>query len=197
MAEFYWSDVSHSLGLSKILAKYINEKFGGILGITSENKVPKGSLGGISMIATLLDQGCSDEEITRILMDSKKQSGWPDVVLSRINEEVASTRVISRISQNENSLEVSLKKAEYSWSDSLDDIIGDTKMELTLQDMILDLRREICANTVSEEQQILRLTQAVERLIAEVRNLRYALVMAASRKDRKKGFKGLSRLLTH
>ena len=65
-----------------------------------------------------------------------------------------------------------------------------------VKDMILDLRREICSSTISEREQIQRLTQVIEVLIREVRDLRYALIMASSRKDRKKGLRGLSRLLT-
>jgi hypothetical protein len=82
-----------------------------------------------------------------------------------------------------------------SWLGCLEEMAREQRRETSVQDMILDLRREICTNTVSEKEQIQRLVQVVERLITEVRDLRYALVMAASRKDRKKGLKGLSRLL--
>ncbi|HHY12664.1 MAG TPA: hypothetical protein GX529_08540 [Firmicutes bacterium] len=197
MAEVFWSDVGDSLGLSKSLMRDINSKFGSILGITPSNKVPRGSLSAISMIVTMQEQGFSDDEIKKALRDSKGESGWPDIVLSRINEQVASSATLDVSSEIVYLSEDSPEDPGYSWMGCLDNIVREPKRVSYVQDMILDLRREICTNTISEKEQIQRLTQVVERLIAEVRDLRYALVMASSRKDRKKGLKGLSRLLNH
>ncbi|HHX10283.1 MAG TPA: hypothetical protein GX729_02745 [Firmicutes bacterium] len=193
MDEVYWSDVGECLGLSKSVMKEINAKFGKTLGITESNKVPSKCLGAISMIVTMQQQGFSDDEIRKALMDAKRDSGWPDVVLGRIKDQVASSATSEFASEIE-ILELRDDSGR-SWLGCLEDILGDGKCETSVQDMILDLRREICTNAISEKEQIQRLTQVVERLVAEVRQLRYALVMAASRKDRKKGLRGLSRLL--
>ncbi len=195
MAEVFWSDVGNSLGLSKSTMKDISKKFGHLLGVTPSNKVPRSSLGAISMIATMQEQGMSDDEIREALVSSKSQSGWPDIVLSRIQEQVAPSATIAVSQEMTNVSETH----NHSWLGCLDTIVQGNNRDtaLSVQDMILDLRREICTNTVSEREQIQRLTQVIERLIIEVRDLKYALIMASSRKDRKKGHKGLSRLLHH
>lgn len=147
------------------------------------------------MIATMQEQGIPDDEIREALVSSRSESGWPDIVLSRMQEQVAISATVA-VSPNISS---SPETINDSWLGCLDEIVQDSKREpvSSVQDMILDLRREICTNTVSEREQIQRLTQVIERLIIEVRDLRYALIMASSRKDRKKGHKGLSRLLHH
>jgi asparagine synthetase B (glutamine-hydrolysing) len=63
--------------------------------------------------------------------------------------------------------------------------------------MVFDLRREIAMNTHSDRELMLHLTQCVRKLALEVRDLRYAFLLASSRKDRKKGVKALSRLLSN
>lgn len=191
MDEVYWSDVGERLGLSKSVMKEINARFGAILGITASNKVPRRALGAVSMIVIMQEQGFSDDEITEALIETKEGQGWPDIVLGRIREETVSTatsELASRIVEMPDD-------SGRSWLGCLEEMAREQRRETSVQDMILDLRREICTNTVSEKEQIQRLVQVVERLITEVRDLRYALVMAASRKDRKKGLKGLSRLL--
>jgi len=65
-----------------------------------------------------------------------------------------------------------------------------------IREMILDLRREICTHVVSEREEIERLHQVIQNLVWQVRDLRYALLMASSRKDRKRGYRGISRLLS-
>lgn len=195
MAKVFWSDVGNSLGLSKSTMKDINKKFGHLLGVTPSNKVPKSSLRAISMIATMQEQGMSDDEIREALVNSKSQSGWPDIVLNRIQEQAAPSATPAALQE----ITTVSETANHSWLGCLDTIVQSNNREsaLSVQDMILDLRREICTNTISEREQIQRLTQVIERLIIEVRDLKYALIMASSRKDRKKGRKGLSRLLHH
>lgn len=193
MDEVYWSDVGEWLGLSKPVMKEINAKFGKILGITPSNKVPRKSLGAISLIVTMREQGFSDAEISKALVEAKGDFAWPDVVLGRITEQVASAAT-SQVAPEIKSWEVA-HGSSGSWLGCLDGIAEDMSRGPSVQDMILDLRREICTSSISEKEQIQRLTQVVERLVAEVRYLRYTLVMAASRKDRKKGLTGLSRLL--
>ncbi len=197
MTELFWSDVCENLGLSKSITKDINRNFGSILGITEANRIPAGSLGAISMIVTMQEQGFSKEEIEKTLIDSKKESGWPDMVLSRIQEQAASTKIAKTRDETVCLAPDSPQGLSFSWLGCLESVVSESKSLVSVQDMVLDLRREICTNTVSEMEQIHRLALVVERLIAEVRDLRYALVMAASRKDRKKGLKGLSRLLDH
>ena len=68
--------------------------------------------------------------------------------------------------------------------------------EATLREILLDLRREIATGAVSERELVLHLMQQVRRLTLEVRDLRYAFLLASSRKDRKKGIKAISRLLS-
>ncbi|MGI6620511.1 MAG: hypothetical protein ACOX35_03545 [Bacillota bacterium] len=198
MDEVYWSDVGERLGLSKSAMKEINVKFGAILGVTASNRVPRDSLGAISMIVTMQEQGFSDDEITKALLEMKEGWGWPDVVLGRIEDEVASSATGEVASRT---VEMPVPRVPdgsgLSWLGCLEEIVSEGRRETSVQDMILDLRREICTNTISEKEQIQRLTQVVECLISEVRDLRYALIMAASRKDRKKGLTGLSRLLNH
>lgn len=197
MAELFWSDICESLGLSKSIMKDINRSYGNILGITEANRIPASSLGAISMIVTMQEQGFSKEEIEKTLIDSKEESGWPDMVLSRIQEQAASSRTVESGSHLVYLTPDPGQELSFSWLGCLEGIVSESKPPISFQDMVLDLRREICTNTVSEIEQMHKLVQTIERLIAEVRDLRYALVLAASRKDRKKGFKGFSRLLKH
>ncbi|MGI6627327.1 MAG: hypothetical protein ACOX4K_03145 [Bacillota bacterium] len=204
MGEIFWSDISETFGLSKSTMRNINKRFGDILGITSSNKIPKSSLGAISVIANLQEQGIPDDEIEVTLLSLKTESGWPDVVLNRIQEQGATLAPglepsISAIADQNTYKRLTKdlpEPSEYSWIGCLERISQNHEPEWPLKEMFLDLRREICSSKVSEKEQIQRLTESVEILVREVRDLRYALVMASSRKDRKKGLRGLSRLLT-
>jgi len=68
--------------------------------------------------------------------------------------------------------------------------------EATAREMVMDLRREICTHTVEERELLHRMNQLLQNLILEVRDLRYAFLLASSRKDRKRGKRGISRLLS-
>jgi len=63
-------------------------------------------------------------------------------------------------------------------------------------EMFLDLRREVSSHVVSEKAEIERLCHVIQKLYQEVRELRYALILSSTRKDRKRGYKGVSRLLS-
>lgn len=67
--------------------------------------------------------------------------------------------------------------------------------EKALKDVIADLRRELNTHFAAEREDILRLEQCVRKLAIEVRDMRYALMLGFTRRDRKKGHKGVSNLL--
>jgi hypothetical protein len=69
-------------------------------------------------------------------------------------------------------------------------------LDNTVRESIFELRREVAMNTHYEREVMLHLTESVRKLALEVRDLRYAFLLASSRKDRKKGIKALSRLLS-
>lgn len=106
--------------------------------------------------------------------------GWPEIVLTRMEE--AATTASWRLVQSQ---------------DVCDQAQSDPSHEAleAVRDLVLDLRREIAMNTHAEREILLQLTQCVRKLTMEVRDLRYAFLLAASRKDRKRGLKTLSRLL--
>lgn len=204
MAEVFWSDIGESLGLSMPDIRRISARFGGILGISSLNRVPKSSLGAVSTIAAMQRQGVPDDEIEEALLSSKTDSGWPDEVLNRMQEQAATLAAVVETVEGghfepaEDHHRMDNLPDSFEWMGCLSKISRSQEHEAVspVKDMILDLRREICSSTISEREQIQRLTQVIEVLIREVRDLRYALIMASSRKDRKKGLRGLSRLLT-
>lgn len=66
----------------------------------------------------------------------------------------------------------------------------------TVREMVMDLRREICTHAVEERELLYRMHQLLQTLRLEVRDLRYAFVLASSRKDRKRGRRGISQLLS-
>ncbi len=67
--------------------------------------------------------------------------------------------------------------------------------EKALRQVISDLRRELYTHLAAEREDVLRLEQCIRKLAIEVRDMRYALMLGFTRRDRKKGHKGVSSLL--
>lgn len=124
----------------------------------------------ISLITRLQEEGIPDRELERRLKGPGTGSGWPEGVLARMQSAPAA------VAQQQ---------------------IEDPAIpERTAREMVMDLRREICTQTVEERELLHRMKQLLQDLILEVRDLRYAFILAASRKDRKRGRRNLSRLLS-
>jgi|GEM_PF-856992 len=64
-----------------------------------------------------------------------------------------------------------------------------------VREIAADLRRDLYSLLAAQREDILRLEQCVRKLALEVRDMRYALILGFTRKDRKKGHKGISNLL--
>lgn len=71
-----------------------------------------------------------------------------------------------------------------------------TLPEETVREMVMDLRREICTHAVEERELLFEMSKILHQLVLEVRDLRYTFILAASRKDRKRGHRNISRLLS-
>ena len=66
----------------------------------------------------------------------------------------------------------------------------------SIEENINDVKAQVNYNAACQRESIARLTLAVQRLTQEVRDLRYCMVLAATRRDRKRGYSGLSSLLS-
>ncbi|HHW18117.1 MAG TPA: hypothetical protein GXX30_04360 [Firmicutes bacterium] len=265
--DLQWVDVSERLGLAHTQLRYIRNRFGPVLGLSTPNKVPESMLGAISFIAAAMERGVPDDEIEKRLKEAKTH-GWPEDVLMRMESLEAATatdlilpesdpREPDRVGKPSPRDGIPLEFPARGNSKARDEIFPEeicgklryypempetvdcevhpvqtgglvqeqyqvtpesalpcssgpsaqippetvvvpqgSGKDASVREMVLDLRREICTYAVSQREEIQRLQQVVRKLTQEVRELRYALILSSSRKDRKRRCNGLSRLLS-
>ncbi len=188
--DLLWADVGETLGMSVPEMRAVRNRFGELLGLAGGNRIPEELVPVIALIHRLRQRGMPDNDIERELRESQVAGSWPEAVLARM--QMAATAPVAR-EAHEQVEEQSLPQsppALYLVKPSATDTT-----EATARELVTDLRREICTHTVEERAVLHRMNQLLQTLILEVRDLRYAFLLASSRKDRKKGLKNVSRLL--
>jgi hypothetical protein len=189
--DLLWADVGDTLGLTVPEMRTVRTAFGTLLGLGSTNKVPADLVPVIALIHQLRQRGLPDTEIERRLLETRVGDSWPEAVLARM--EVAATAEPLPVVEPpliEEQGAPSTPPSLYVVKSPQD------AAEATARELVMDLRREICTHTVEERELLHRMNQLLQNLILEVRDLRYAFLLASSRKDRKRGKRGMSRLLS-
>lgn len=172
--------------------------FGDLLGLGATRGVPESLVPVISLIVRLRTTGIPDGEIERRLKAVREGDTWPEDILARM--EAAATAIPEemppppQVAPGPRAAEPVAGLPPVSFP--LAPIDPPTILEATARELVMDLRREICTHTVEERELMYRMNQLLQNLILEVRDLRYAFVLASSRKDRKRGRRSLSRLLS-
>lgn len=67
---------------------------------------------------------------------------------------------------------------------------------LAVRNMITSLRTEICSQAVEQREILHRMNQLLQDLVLEVRDLRWAIILSSSRKERKRGNRTITKLLS-
>lgn len=213
MADILWADVGERLHLSVREMRGIRSAFGDILGLGLSKELPEHMLPAIEYVARRRKEKASDDEIRQELHLSKSDLGWPEEVLSRMdavesttkNQVAATTTSESDPEMADEAEEGSIENPELSAARPRLFLIGgkegseaapDVKDETTTESQALaDLRMEFHTHLSAQREDILRLEQSIRKLSIEVRDMRYALMLGFTRRDRKKGYKGMSNLL--
>ncbi|MGE5578590.1 MAG: hypothetical protein ACM3WU_00980 [Bacillota bacterium] len=190
--ELLWADIGETLGLTVPEMRGLRNTFGELLGLTGRNRVPEELVPVIALIHRLRQRGVPDSDIERELRESRVGDSWPEAVLARM-QTAATVAAVAReapayveerdLPQDPPALYVVRPSSPET-------------TEATARELVIDLRREICTHTVEERELLHRMNQLLQTLILEVRDLRYAFLLASSRKDRKRGKKSISRLLS-
>ncbi len=170
-----WADVGERLGLGVEEIRGIDKAFRDYLGL-SPRQIPERLLPVISFIAELRRQGMSDTEIQNRLDGIRGDNSWPDDILIRMTTEPIAIQAPDTVP--EPIFELADESPEVLW-----------------RRMFTDLRCEIEYLAVSEREILHRINQNLQRLTAEIRDLRYALLLSSSRKNRRKGKRDVSGLL--
>lgn len=200
--DLLWVDVGEMLHLTVAEMRDLRSTFGEVLGLGSKRKIPRPLVPVIDYIVKERRDGTPDSEIAQSLEMSKDNRSWPEEILARM--EVASLRTASAPPAETPAVHPEGTVSHPAQAGGLTETIAalfpeqpsfEDEEDLPVREMILELRREFQRHVSAERQDILRLNEALRRLSLEVRDLRYALLLAFSRKDRKKGKKGISNLL--
>ncbi len=206
--ELLWADVGDSLGLTVPEMRAIRTAFGDLLGLGTSKKVPADLVPVIALVHQLRQRGLDDSEIERRLKESRVGDGWPEEVLARMQVAATAEPIAPEpqeappVAQKPASppalylVRPGTGTADTTAIDLAPDAPVETIPEATARELVTDLRREICTHTVEERELLHRMNQLLQNLILEVRDLRYAFLLASSRKDRKRGKRGISRLLS-
>lgn len=193
-----WADVGERLGVDKTELRELRTTFGDVLGLDASKTVCEGIVPVLERVKSLRLQGVSDEEIRNAVGRLPKDGQWPEEVLTRM-EQVTPVTQTFRGEDAKPEADAAAGIIEAQQSQSVKPSATATPSDLseqTLREIVFSLRREIGVNACSERDLVFRLMQHVQKLALEVRDLRYAFLLASSRKDRKKGIKAISRLLS-
>jgi hypothetical protein len=197
--QILWADVGERLGATVTELRSLRGAFGDLLGLGPGKTVSESIVPVLEHIQTLRREGVPDEEIRQRIVSLSGEPGWPEAVLARMQAAAAVSETVSEAQDRGSAslLQVaSLSAGEQPHEKDAGVASPRSIPQDTVREMVFDLRREMAMNTHSERELLLNLTQCVRKLALEVRDLRYAFLLASSRKDRKKGVKTLSRLLS-
>lgn len=195
-----WADVGEKLDLSIDMMKKIRAEYGKILGLTGSRKVARRLLPVIHNIAGFIRDGMSREEIEKkifCVQDQVASTAHEPLVIPELlvdtteflkqNNEVAHHDPCSKRKESGTTKLVGEISAVL-------ELAGDNMF--SIEENINDVKAQVNYNAACQRESIARLTLAVQRLTQEVRDLRYCMVLAATRRDRKRGYSGLSSLLS-
>jgi hypothetical protein len=189
-----WAEVGERLDMTPQEISSLQAVFGDLLGLQDSKTVPEGMAQVIAFISRERRNKIPDDEIIERISCMKSSLDWPEQILARM--ETASTFALPPTSAPAQSAIPSGLQSVHCDQDPLDELVSkDESWEVSVKETILDLRREIRSHFAKQRADILRLDQCLRKLTLEVRDLRYALVLGFSRRDRKRGKKGISNLL--
>jgi len=197
--QILWADVGERLGATVTELRSLRTAFGDLLGLGPGRTVSESMMPILKHIQALRREGVPDEEIRQKIVSLSGEPGWPEIVLTRIEAAASSSEAlpagpVATLSGNVPACE---PPYEPPHEGQAREASPEALPQDTVREIVFDLRREIAMNTHAERELMLHLTQCVRKLALEVRDLRYAFLLASSRKDRKKGVKSLSRLLSN
>ncbi|NLA61127.1 MAG: hypothetical protein GX863_08590 [Firmicutes bacterium] len=191
--QILWADVGERLGVTVTELRGLRTAFGDLLGLGPGRTVSESMVPILGHIQALRREGVPDEEIRQEIAGLSGEPGWPEIVLTRMQAASSASEAIRVALEPAASVSICEPPPEEQPHKATPQAIPQD----TVREMVFDLRREIAMNTHSDRELMLHLTQCVRKLALEVRDLRYAFLLASSRKDRKKGVKALSRLLSN
>lgn len=201
--DLLWADLGETLGMTVPEMRSVRNTFGDLLGLTGRNRVPQDLVPVIALIHRLRQRGVPDADIERELKESRVGGSWPEAVLARMQAAATASAVVREtpVVDKEAPVEEAPTHEETRAPSSPPTLYlvkpsYPETTEATARELVTDLRREICTHTVEERELLHRMNQLLQTLILEVRDLRYAFLLATSRKDRKRGIKSISRLLS-
>ena len=179
------------------------------MGLQTAKRVPEALVPVIGAVAQLRREGVPDQEIERRLKEASSGGGWPEEVLARLQ---AAATVPARKAEEELSpaspaapcefVRDLSARALYRSVPDMPLVAADTPAsasdipELAVRNMVTGLRMEICAHAVEERELLHRMNQLLQDLILEVRDLRWAIILSSSRKERKRGRRTITKLLS-
>jgi len=204
--DLMWADLGERLSITVAEMRSLRAAFGDLLGLNVARRVPENLVPVIALIVRLRQKGVPDPEIERRLREARVGEGWPEDVLARMQAAATASplREPERGSRGQVTEAAAAppalalvrpEAAPESPSDAGSDYVPIVP-ERTVREMVMDLRREICTQTVEERELLHRMNQLLQNLVLEVRDLRWAFILASSRKDRKRGRRGIARLLS-
>ncbi len=190
-----WADVGKRLGMTPQETLSLQAVFGEMLGLEECKTVPEELVPVIAFISKERLDGTPDHEILGRLANRKSKLTWPEQVLA-IMETASALTLPPLPTSMPPPLPLPLPSMPPDVTATSGTLLHDDEpSEASIKEMILDLRREIRSHFARQRADILRLDQGVRKLSLEVRDMRYALMLGFSRRDRKRGKKGISNLL--
>ncbi len=187
-----WADIGETLGMTVPEMRALRITFGDVLGLGGGSRVSECLVPIIALIRRMQQRGVSDADIEKDLREGRVGDAWPEEVLARME---AAATAAPLPSQMPDLPEDATPAGPNLYLVKPVQPGGDIP-EFTARELVMDLRREICTATVEERELLHRMNQLLQSLILEVRDLRYAFLLSSSRKDRKKGRRSISRLLS-
>lgn len=188
--EILWADVGERLGLNVAALRNLRTTFSSALRLDNSRTVRESIVPVLAHIESLRQQGIPDDEIRDRIGELPKGREWPEEVLARMEEAATATARVALPPLPPAAGSAMEPRQAGSMG------LADASVDASIREMVFDLRRDITTSTVSERELLHHLMQCVQRLTLEVRDLRYAFLLASSRKDRKKGIRAISRLLS-
>lgn len=185
-----WADVGDRLGIGVATLRELRASFGDALGLPGGRTVREDVVPALAKILILRERGEGDEEIQRRLRDDpalgdvSPRADWPEVILDRMGD--SGTESEGHELPEELPADRSPRWELYRTGSEDEEEKGDYWM----------IHRLLSTEARKDREILYMVLESIQRLTLEVRDLRYALLISTSRKDRKKGIKSVSRLLS-